>query len=209
MRSEILGRDEKLAAMETFLLGPRPASLLIRGVAGAGKTTLWREALARANRYRVLSCVATRPEAQMAFVGLADLLREASFDDLPPPQRRALDAALLRAEPDGTLNPHAVAAGALGSLLQLARDGPLLVAIDDVQWLAAPSAAALAFAARRLGTAPVALLIAWRSDDEGPVPLGLVPITVEVGPLSLGAIPRMVRSQLDVTLTRPTLRRLH
>src|SRR4051794_6965550 len=160
MRHEVIGREKELAAIETFLTGPLAATLLVSGEAGTGKTTLWREAIARASRYRVVSCVATRAESQLAFVGLADLLRDASFVDLPPPQRRSLDAALLRAEPDGTLNPHAVAAGALGSLLQLARDGPLLVAIDDVQWLDPPSAAALAFAARRLGTAPVALVIA-------------------------------------------------
>ncbi len=210
MSSEIVGRDEELAAIGEFLAGPLPAALLLQGEAGAGKTTLWRAALARAGGFRVLSCVAARAEAQLAFVALADLLGGVSVAGLPAPQQRALEAALLRADPgEEALNPRAVAAGLLGMLRRLADEGPLLVAIDDVQWLDGPSAAAFAFAARRVADARIGLLMAWRTDGSEPAPLGLNPRRVDVGPLSLGAIHRLLSSRLGVALARPALRRVH
>ena len=58
-------------------------------------------------------------------------------------------------------------------LLREHRSGPLLIAVDDAQWLDAGSASVLAFAFRRLATAPVAILVARRSGATEAAPLGL------------------------------------
>ena len=97
-------------------------------------------------------------DAQLSFAALIDLLDEVPDEELaglPEPQRRALEVALLRAEPDGAPpEPHAIALAFLDGLRAAGGEAPLLVAIDDVQWLDPPSVEALLFAARRLeGTA--------------------------------------------------------
>ena len=85
-------------------------------------------------------------------IDLLDGVETGALAGLPRAAARArCEVALLRAEPGGAPpEPHAIALGFLNALRALARGGPLLVAIDDVQWLDPPSADALAFAARRL-----------------------------------------------------------
>ena len=99
---ELVGRDEELALL-LALLDARdglPAVAVVTGEAGIGKTTLWLAAVeaAQARGYLVLSCRPAEVEAAFSFVGLADLIEAASGDvlpQLPPIQRRALEAALL------------------------------------------------------------------------------------------------------------------
>jgi len=101
----------------------------------------------------VLQARPAESEAKLSYAALADLLDDV-FDDtrsaLPPVHERALAAAFLRAEPDGTADPRTTATAFVGILAALAADGPALVAVDDVQRLDAASERALAFAARRL-----------------------------------------------------------
>jgi hypothetical protein len=80
------------------------ASLVIDGEPGIGKTTLWQESVRRAHAcgYRVLSCRPAEAEAKLSFAALIDLFAAVSseaFESLPPPQRRALEVALRRANP--------------------------------------------------------------------------------------------------------------
>src|SRR4029079_8829998 len=96
-------------------------------------------------------------ETPLAFAALADLLDGVDLSPLPPPQRRALEGGLLH--DGGVAEPHAVAAGFLG-LLRSA--GPVVVAIDDVQWLDAASRAAIEFAVRRPPREPGAPPVARR-----------------------------------------------
>jgi predicted ATPase len=153
---EIVGRDDELAAVTAFLSAAEPASaLLLEGEAGIGKTTIWSAGVeeARTRGYRTLVARPVGSETPLAFAALIDLLGEA-FDqvegELPPPQRRALAVALLRAEAaDSPPEPGAIAVAVREALRRLAARGPLLVAVDDVQWLDAASASALAFAAPR------------------------------------------------------------
>jgi hypothetical protein len=86
----------------------------------------------------VLSCRPVERETQLGYAALGDLLGvvpDPVVAELPAPQRRAIDVALLRAEPgaEGSLR-RAVAVATLGVLRLLARDAPTIVAIDDVQW---------------------------------------------------------------------------
>src|SRR5262249_1413141 len=153
--------------------------------AGIGKSTIWRNGVehAAATGWRVLAAGPAEAERGLAHAGLGDLL-EGTIDgvlpSLPPPRRRALEVALLLDEPEaGPADPRALGI-ALRSVLQLlAAQGPLLVAIDDVQWLDAASRDALAFALRRLDTPAVRVLLARRGAGEA---LGLTDAQrVEVG----------------------------
>jgi DNA-binding CsgD family transcriptional regulator len=215
----ILGREGELAQVGSFL-GPAPggaAVLLLEGAAGIGKTTLWHAgvSLARARGHRVLSCRAAESEARLSYAALGDLF-DFDLPDLPAPQRRALDAALLRAEVEGAPpDQRAVSVASLGVLRALAAAGPVVVAIDDVQWLDAPSARVLAFVVRRLEDAPIRFLVALRAGSGGD-PLGLVQAgpapslhRVSVGPLAEEAMTRLLRARTGGDLTRPVLLRLH
>src|SRR6476619_5307050 len=88
---------------------------------------------------------------------LIDLLEDVLDDVLPSlaaPRRRALEIALLLEEADehDAVDPGALGIATRGALQRLAEAGPLLLAIDDVQWAAAALSSALAFALRRLAT---------------------------------------------------------
>src|SRR5262249_31873059 len=97
----------------------------------------------------------------------------------------------------------------------LAATSPVLLAIDDVQWLDRPSAEALAFALRRIGAHRVGVLAAARvEEDELCDPLALHSAFAEritrirLGPLSLSALHHVIRAPLDHVFPRPTLRRI-
>jgi DNA-binding CsgD family transcriptional regulator len=196
--------------------------LLLEGEAGIGKTTLWAAGVefAHTRGYRVLSGRPGEAEVQLAFAALSDLLADAlaeTLPHLPEPQQRALEVALLLADPgERPVDQRAVAVGLLSSLRRLAREQPLVLAIDDAQWLDSASAAILDFALRRLEAEPVALLLALRANRSHAVPLDLDRALPEgrlrrisVGPLSRGAIHRLIRTRLDLVFPRPTLVRLH
>jgi DNA-binding CsgD family transcriptional regulator len=220
--SQIVGRDAELDAIASFLEpGAGSGALLIEGDAGIGKTTLWRCGVERgAERgWNVLTAGPSASEARLAFAAIGDLLGEAVHtvaSELPPPQRHALEVALLLDEPAGrSPNERAVAVAVLQTLRAIARERPVLVAVDDVQWLDRPSADVLSFVARRLGDDPVALLLAQRTDETSGVPLGLDRAfgerleRVRPRPLSLGATHRLLLTRLGLTLPRPALRRVH
>jgi DNA-binding CsgD family transcriptional regulator len=186
------------------------------GGAEIGKTTLWETgvALAKAQGLRVLSARPTDAEAQFSFGALVDLLDEVDTNvlkELRAPQRHALDVALLRAESTGEHpEPQTIAVALLNALRALAARGPLLVAVDDVQWLDPSSAAALIFAARRLGDEAVTFLLSRRSGHPSDLLRALAPRLdeLDVGPLSLGAMRRLLSERHGLSLSRHHLRRL-
>ena len=223
MSTELIGREEELQQVELLLSAARrsPRALLIEGEAGAGKTSLWEAGLAAADRAG-FSRVAARPaeaETSFAYAALGDLLRERTdaLEGLPARLRQALEVALVL--DDKTAEPpdqQSVALGLLAMLRRLADGGPLVVAIDDVQWLDATSAQVLRFAMRRIDEGPIAFLVAWRTASGAPVPLELdrAPSSerldrLSVPPLSLGAVQRLVQTRLGFVPSRPALRRLH
>src|SRR5919201_2663390 len=182
MEQAVWGRESELR-FAAGVLDPGladPVALVLTGAEGIGKTTLWRAAHSQSEDrgFRVLSARPVESEATLAFTAVTDLLRD-GFDEavtsLPGPQRSALEAALLRREGEGSPDPRAVAFGFFGSLLALARTGPLVLGVDDAQWLDPPSARVLGFALRRLENVPVGVVIAHRTpaDEAAPSPLGL------------------------------------
>ncbi|MDP9340730.1 MAG: ATP-binding protein [Actinomycetota bacterium] len=115
------GRELELerldAALDAAPSGTRAE--VVEGEGGAGKTTLWREALLHAadRCYTVLSCHPAESEAKLSFQGLADLLGpvlDATIGELPVPQRHALEVALLGSEEaGGPVDLRTVCMGAL------------------------------------------------------------------------------------------------
>ena len=159
--SSVVGREPELTVVEAFLAaGEGRGALAILGEPGIGKTTVWEEAvsLARSRGATVLVARPAESEAKLSFAGLADLLStvpEELFSELPAPQRAGLDAALLRTASTRSPERRLVGTGFLSLLRALTADDTVVLAVDDLHWLDAASAAVLEFAVRRLRDVPV------------------------------------------------------
>ena len=158
-------------------------SLLVTGEAGSGKSTLLAEVVERAAPATVVQTTGAPVERDVPHAGLHALLRPlvGRLAALPHTQRQALDVALgLAAGPAPT--PLLLGAATTSLLAASAEDRPVLLVVDDAQWVDEASLQALAFAGRRLAGEAVGLLVAARSDGVPP-PLhdlprcGLGPVT--------------------------------
>jgi DNA-binding CsgD family transcriptional regulator len=205
----VYGREAELARVRRFLDDAHggPAALLIEGAAGIGKTTLWSAGidLARRRGWWVLTCRPVQSEAALSFSALGDLLEsvpEQALAGLPGPQRRALDVALLRAEP-GPEPPdqRAVAVALLGVIRALADTAPVIIGVDDLPWLDRASAAVLEYALRRLTAQRAGLLATVAPGAPGPARAWrqwFAPgqaASLPVGPLSAEALDVMLRAK--------------
>jgi predicted ATPase len=172
----LYGRDAEIAAIEALLASARAGegrALALRGEAGVGKSALLDLAASLAGSsagsgaaMRVLRASGIEGESDLAFAALHQLLHPVIglLDELPGPQRDALSGALgLAAAPAS--DRFLVSAGVLSLLAEAAAPGGLLCLVDDVQWFDRASADALLFAARRLRTEGVAMLLAVRGDS--------------------------------------------
>lgn len=209
------------AAVADFLTAVTlgPTSLVIEGDAGIGKTRLWLAALdeARGLGYRVLSARAGQAETSLAYAVIADLLDDldpSRTAHLPYVQRLALDRILLRGEVDGPDTDQRVAAAAvLNTVERLCQDTPVLLAIDDVQWLDVCSRELVGFLARRL-SGPVGILATERTEP-GTYATGWLQLPDpdrmhrhRVPPLTLGGLHAMLSERLGRSFPRPTLIRI-
>ncbi|MGZ4197265.1 MAG: LuxR C-terminal-related transcriptional regulator [Solirubrobacteraceae bacterium] len=217
-RASVVGRDLELGVLDGVLSGGTGGdAILMIGGAGIGKTTLWDAgvAAARARGVLVLAARSSGSEAQLPFAGLIDLCDRVGPDELSelaPPQRLALEVALLRAQPGReAVRDAAIALGLLGVVRSAAARHPVLIAVDDLQWLDQPSADLLAFVVRRIGDADVRFLLARRPARRGALEQVLVKRglrRVSVGGLSLGAMRRLLFERLELTLSRQLLSRI-
>jgi len=195
--------------------------LVLSGEAGIGKTVLWEQGLAIADRSCgwVLSCRGVEAEAALSFSGLSDLLSSVmpeGLDTLGPVRRRALEVALLLAEPgDAAPDARAIGMALLDMLRSLAEREPVLVAIDDLQWLDTASAAAVALALRRLGVERVGFLATVREARDASLPFELDRVFAEdrlqrvrVGRLQVASLHTLLRERLGLELSRPAVGRV-
>jgi hypothetical protein len=219
----IIGRAEELGFVTRFL--DRETSgvhgLLIEGDAGIGKTTVWREAVRIADGAGlVLTSRAAEAETRLSFTLLGDLLVPALDEDvlarLPVTQRRGLEVALLLAKPTRTRpDARAVSLAVLAVLRALATKGPVTIAVDDVQWVDAPSARTLAFALHRLEAEPVTVVAARRLGPGLGEPLDLVHILstalerITLAPLDETSLGRLLRQRLDREFPPPLVKKIH
>src|SRR5262245_35667204 len=174
VEEELLGRGPELHVIGDLVARTTQGggALLVHGEAGIGKSSLLERAVEQAHAagFRVLRTTGVRTEANLPFAGLHQLLRPivGGLDALPAPQRHALAGAfgLVEATAD---DPFLIALATLTRLADAAAKEPTVVVADDAQWLDRPSANALAFVARRLGSDPVAMLVALRDGEPSPL----------------------------------------
>jgi DNA-binding CsgD family transcriptional regulator len=164
---QLYGRDAELAALDDLLDRARTGTsgaLVLRGEPGIGKTALLAEVTERAYGFRVIRATGVEEEAELPFAGLHLLLRSAldRVTAIPDVQAEALRGALGLAAKSGPPDRFLVGLAVLSLLAELAADLPLLCMVDDAHWLDRASADALLFAARRLDTESVVLLLATR-----------------------------------------------
>jgi predicted ATPase len=219
--AELWGRDRELALAEAFLdaIGQHARGFLLSGEPGIGKTAMWQAIMARARERgcRVLACRCEKAEARLSFVSLSDLMAGLGshvLECLPDVQRRAFAAALLLDMPEdtGDPDPRTVATAFTSLIREWAGASRVLIAIDDIQWLDAPTARVLSFAMRRLVDNPIGWLCTSRTPSSSEDPLGLHRALggctrVHLPPLSAGALATLLIHRTEHTLTRPVLKR--
>ncbi|MEW1999373.1 AAA family ATPase [Streptomyces coelicoflavus] len=211
----VVGRESETAEIMGRVAADRSrgAVLVVEGGPGAGKSVLLDLAVRRTRGagHRVLRAVGSESEARLAYAGLHQLLRPVlgDLDALPARQRSALRAALGLAEhAEAPEAPDALLVGL--AVLTLVSDlaepaAPLLVVVDDAQWMDRASLDVLSFLARRLDGEPVTLLLGVRAAavlpgfDKGYARL-------EVGPLSGDAANRLLDEQPEPPTGRTRVR---
>lgn len=225
-----LERESELARI-TDLLGGAHAGRgglgLIAGPAGIGKTTLLRAAARHARDLGTTVLVARGAELEREFsFGVARQLFEPLLA-VGGEQSSLLEGAARRAllalgeevtgAPTSSDRAFAVVHGLYWLTVNTSRRGPLLVAVDDLQWADAPSQHWLVYLAERLEGLPATVLASWRTGDptaggeaisrlegvHGAVSMVLAPLSREgVGALLAGAFGPAASERL----TEPCLR---
>lgn len=179
----------RLAGRVTAATGGSGSAVLVTGEVGIGKSTLLDLAIEHAvgQRMRVLRTEGLRAEADLPFGALQRLLPADLLTDAPPALAVALDSSSERTQPGDRFGPGA----ALHSVLaESASHGPVLVVVDDYQWLDHPSARAIGFVARRVGPLPMAIVLARRDGDGEPAPEGVAQL--RLGRLTQGQVTTML-----------------
>ena len=207
----LYGRDREREQVAGLLDGARAShsgALVLRGEPGVGKTALLEEAGAMAVGMHVLRSRGVESESELPFAGLHQLVRPALHlcDRLPAAQAAAMQGALGLAQRPGD-DRFLISVALLSLLSELAEERPVLVLVDDAQWLDMSSADAVLFVARRLHAEGIVILFACR---EGP---GQRPFDarglpeLEVPALSSQAAAELISGEVD-SVVAPAVRDL-
>lgn len=191
----LLGRDGIWRTIEEVLRNDAGGALLIVGEPGIGKTSLLHRASesAIAAGHRVLHAAVGEFQTPSGLEGLGALLSplQPHVPALSATQRSAIafafGADIVPPPSEPTINAAVLA------LLRIAADRtPILLVVDDVQWLDAASSNILGFVARRLAGTRVKLLAATRTGYSNAVErAGLA--SHELAPLDERAARRLLR----------------
>jgi DNA-binding CsgD family transcriptional regulator len=195
----LLGRQRELSEIEQLFLGAASSGgvLVIRGDAGIGKSSILIEAVALAESagMRVSRTTAVQSETNLPFAGLHLVLQPwlDGIDRLAGRQRTAMLAAFGVSDEVGP-DTYLIALATLNLLADTAESGPILVVVDDAQWLDGSSAEVFTFVARRLGADPITFLAAVRDGDASPLLEGGLP-EMHLQPLDEGSAQTLLDRQ--------------
>lgn len=209
----LVGRESERRTITTLLAGARVGDgrvVVLSGEPGIGKTALLDEALTLVEGMRVLRAQGLESEQVVPFSGLLQLLRPVLplLDHIPGPQAAAMSAAfLLGPSAEGEPSRFAVGAATLSLLARAAEDAPLAVLVDDGHLLDLASAEALVFAARRLVSDAIAILVTVRAGEPGSALWATLPTMIVPG-LGLEAAQELVTG-VSGSVSHEQLVRLH
>jgi DNA-binding CsgD family transcriptional regulator len=205
----LIGRDAELAQLDDALaeVADRGGALFLTGAAGIGKTSLLEVAAGDARRrgYKVLTVTGLESEADLPYAGLHQLLQPVltAAGALPGPQKNALLTALgMRA--GGPPELFLVGLATLSLIEEVADDRPLVVVVDDFQWLDVATSSVLSFVARRLESTHTLLIAGLRETLQSALQSRQLP-EIRVEPLSDTASADLLESvapDLDVQTRR-------
>ncbi|MFF8847279.1 ATP-binding protein [Streptomyces sp. NPDC015127] len=213
---ELFGRDKERTALDALVDGlPEGGGVLVvRGAPGIGKSALLSRAAHRAQSagVAVLTASGVEAETHLPFAGLYELTRTMldRVPELPPVQAEALLGAFGMAEPPPAGRApqlFLIALATLDLLTETAGQTPVLLVVDDAQWLDSPTLDVLVFVARRLGAEPLGMLLGIRDGHTTPLDtlalseLRLHPLTTN----DAGALLDAVEPQLEPPLRHRVL----
>ncbi|WP_239143472.1 ATP-binding protein [Actinoplanes philippinensis] len=180
----MVGRAGPLSRL-TGLIDRAPVSggaVLITGETGVGKSTLVQAAAATARKagFRVLTCTGVEGETQIGLAGLHELLRVIiDRAEILPPQHRDALFSVFGIGPRTAPDRARLAAAVLGLLTALAAEQPLMIVLDDAQWMDQPTINMIGFLTRRIAPAPIVMVVARRPEGAAALDeLGLEEITL-------------------------------
>ncbi|NUS54986.1 MAG: AAA family ATPase, partial [Streptomycetaceae bacterium] len=208
-----VGRASVVEEVRARLTGA--GGVVIVGPAGIGKSTVLDVCAATAGA-RVLRATA-EGEPGLPYLTLVDLFDGVGGRDLaglPGHLRAAFEGALLRGElPGAAQDQLAVRLAVLTVLRRLAAVQPILLVVDDLLWVDAPSADVLRFVARRVNDAPIRMLAAERVEaGRTAMHLDLVPAPVHelaLAPLTEYDVADVLRERFGPVLSLNTIARVH
>jgi DNA-binding CsgD family transcriptional regulator/tetratricopeptide (TPR) repeat protein len=190
-RPLLVGRVAELAALRHILAGIRRGGqiVVVEGEAGIGKTSMIEAAIgvARDEGMDVLTSRAEEFEAHRPFAAIGGLLLDADWPD------NADGTGDLRPDLSGE-REFRVAERVLETLDVRCAAGPVMLAVEDLQWADQSSIAVLARIATEIHRLPVAFVVSGRSEPRRAelerlfgVLSGSEPTWIRLGPLDEGS----------------------
>ena len=221
----LVARRAELERIEVLLdrvAGGNPASLVVRGPTGIGKTRLLQEVVgyARASGWRVLEWQAVESGGTSAYAPLRHHFAVALTADgiaaWAEPARSGIAAIAPGLGLAGTIefaDRGALVDALVLAIEHLARSRPLAFAIDDLQWLDPSTFELLERLVTEPTSGPILVAGTFRDDEPAPEPmrrlLGRVRppagTDLPVGPLELADVEALIVGNLGGTAVQPDL----
>ncbi|WP_263984465.1 LuxR family transcriptional regulator [Streptomyces sp. HPF1205] len=161
----MIGREHEQELLSRFVTASGGRALVLRGDTGVGKSALLAHTVElAAGEHRVIRVAGVEAESELPFAGLHQLLYPllSHIEQLDETHRGVFDA-VFGAGKGAAPSVMTLGIAVLDMLALAASAQPLLLVLDDGQWLDASSTAVCGFVGRRLTGSSVKLVVALRS----------------------------------------------